>query len=205
MPDLCQAASGAAIAPASAFAAHNRRTASGHRRLAARLLVGRSSSRPDVNALGVTGSGRWRTRRGGVAVWLESGSWCYRPVGRCVDPRLKPERPWPPTTAPRAAPGTGGGVRRISNRNVLSSEPSSSRSVNWLGATVRNSGPRSGSTTATTTFDRLGTSNTIPSRADPPAPTLTSSPIEVISTDRAYCPRAPPGTHRRHPRLSARG
>jgi hypothetical protein len=143
-----------------------------------------------------TGSGRRRTHRGGVAIWLQYGRRCYLPVGRCVEPRLKPERPWPPTTAPRAAPGIGGGVRRMSSRNVLSSEPSSSRSVNWLGLTVRSSGPRTGSTTATTTFERLGTSNTIPSRAGLPAPTLTSSPIEVISTDRAYCGERRSGPHR---------
>jgi hypothetical protein len=40
---------------------------------------------------------------------------CYLPVGRCVAPRLKPERPRPPGNAPRAPPCTAGRVRRTSN------------------------------------------------------------------------------------------
>ena len=45
-----------------------------------------------------------------------------------------------------------------------------------------NTGPRTGSTTATTTFNRLGVSNTIPSSAGPAPATLTKSPIAVDST-----------------------
>jgi hypothetical protein len=51
---------------------------------------------------------------------------------------------------------------------------------------VRNPGPRRGSTTATTTFDGLGVSYTIPSRAGPPPATFTRSPIVAVSTTRAY-------------------
>src|SRR5439155_9902063 len=51
-------------------------------------------------------------------------------------------------------------------------------------------GPRSGSTTATTTFDLLGMSNTIPSSCGPPRATLTRSPTLVGSIDTAYLPIA---------------
>jgi hypothetical protein len=53
---------------------------------------------------------------------------------------------------------------------------------------VRNIGPRSGSTTATTSFERLGVSKTMPSRAGPTPATLTRSPIAGVSTGRAYRP-----------------
>ena len=43
-----------------------------------------------------------------------------------------------------------------------------------------------GSTTATTTFKRLGVSNTIPSSTGPPPVTCTRSPIASFSTTRAY-------------------
>ena len=100
----------------------------------------------------------------------------YLPVGRCIVPRLNPERPRAPAAPPRAAPGTGGGVRRMSRRSAWSCGPSSARSVNALGFTVRNIGPRTGSMTATTAFALLGVSKTMPSSADPAPPTLTSSP-----------------------------
>jgi hypothetical protein len=51
---------------------------------------------------------------------------------------------------------------------------------------VRKVGPRPGSTTATTTFDWLGTSNTIPSRSGPRPATLTSSPGPIVSTEERY-------------------
>jgi hypothetical protein len=55
---------------------------------------------------------------------------------------------------------------------------------------VRNVGPRPGSTTATTTFDWLGTSNTIPSRSGPRPATLTSSPGPMVSTGQRYRARS---------------
>src|SRR6476661_4646146 len=82
----------------------------------------------------------------------------------------------------------------MSNRNAASCEPSFSRSVSAFGWTVRNPGPRRGSTTATTTFEGLGVSYTIPSRGAPAPATLTRSPIAVVSITRAY--RAQAG--RRH-------
>jgi len=51
---------------------------------------------------------------------------------------------------------------------------------------VRNVGPRPGSTTATTTFEWLGTSNTIPSRSGPRPATRTSSPGAIVSTGKRY-------------------
>ena len=51
---------------------------------------------------------------------------------------------------------------------------------------MRKVGPRPGSTTATTTFDWLGTSNTIPSRSGPRPATLTSSPGTIGSTEERY-------------------
>ena len=51
---------------------------------------------------------------------------------------------------------------------------------------MRNVGPRPGSTTATTTFEWLGTSNTIPSRSGPRPATLTSSPGAIVSTGKRY-------------------
>ena len=74
----------------------------------------------------------------------------------------------------------------MSDRNAGSCEPSFSRSVSVFGWTVRNPGPRRGSTTATTTFEGLGVSYTIPSRAGPAPATLTRSPIAAVSTTRAY-------------------
>ena len=74
----------------------------------------------------------------------------------------------------------------MSNRSAGSSEPSVSRSVSASRWTVRNPGPRPGSTTATTTFKRLGVSNTIPSSTGPPPVTCTRSPIACFSTTRAY-------------------
>ena len=92
------------------------------------------------------------------------------------------ERPLRPAKPPRAAVCSGGGVRRTSNRNAGSSAPSCCRSLNAFGWTVLNTGPRTGSTTATTTFKRLGVSNTIPSSACAGPATLTRSPIAVDST-----------------------
>jgi hypothetical protein len=56
---------------------------------------------------------------------------------------------------------------------------------------VRNVGPRPGSTTATTTFERLGTSKTIPSKSGPRPATLTSSPGAIVSTGKRYRAGAP--------------
>jgi hypothetical protein len=92
------------------------------------------------------------------------------------------ERPLRPAEAPRDDVWRGGGVRRTSNRNAGSSAPSFSRSLSAFGWTVLNTGPRTGSTTATTTFVRLGVSKTIPSRARAAPETLTRSPISVEST-----------------------
>jgi hypothetical protein len=55
-----------------------------------------------------------------------------------------------------------------------------------------NIGPRTGSTTATTTFKRLGVSNTIPSSLGPLPATLTRSPISVDSTLRELTGRPTP-------------
>jgi len=110
----------------------------------------------------------------------------YRPVVRCVGARVWPGRPLPPRPAPRAAPWTGDGVRPRRRRNARSSGPSSARSVKAAGWTVRNVGPRPGSTTATTTFEWLGMSNTIPSRSGPRPATLTSSPGPIVSTGKRY-------------------
>jgi hypothetical protein len=96
---------------------------------------------------------------------------------------VKPaERALRPAKPPRAAVCSGGGVRRTSNRNAGSFAPSCCRSLSAFGWTVLNTGPRTGSTTATTTFKRLGVSNTIPSRARSGPATLTRSPIAVDST-----------------------
>ena len=123
----------------------------------------------------------------------------YFPVGRCIAARVCPARPRPAPTPPRAAPRTGGGVRRRRSRSARSSGPSSVRSVSVLGWTTRNTGPRPGSTTATMTFDLLGVSNTIPSSSGPPSATFTSSPALVGSIDAAYCDRRspPPSSSRR--------
>jgi hypothetical protein len=74
----------------------------------------------------------------------------------------------------------------MSKRSAGSSEPSVSRSVSVPGWTVRNPGPRPGTMTATTTFTRLGVSNTIPSSAGSPPVTRTRSPMAGLSTTRAY-------------------
>jgi hypothetical protein len=95
---------------------------------------------------------------------------------------VKPARSLRPAEPPRAAVWSGTGVRRTSNRNAASCAPWSGRSLSALGWTVLNTGPRTGSTTATTTFKRLGVSNTIPSRLGPAPATLTRSPIAVDST-----------------------
>ncbi len=61
---------------------------------------------------------------------------------------------------------------------------------------MRNVGPRPGSTTATTTLEWLGTSNTIPSRSGPRPATLTSSPGPIFSTGKRYrasCPQRSTG------------
>jgi hypothetical protein len=112
-----------------------------------------------------------RSRRLEELRWLR-----YLLVGRCVAPRLKPERRCPPRVAARAASWAGGGVRRTSRRSARSSGPSSARPVTTFGLTVRKSGPRVGSTTATITLELLGASNTIPSSSALPSATFTSSP-----------------------------
>ena len=110
----------------------------------------------------------------------------YLPVVRCVAARVCPARPCPASAPPCAPPRAGNGVRRRRRRSAGSSGPSSTRSASVFGWTVRNTGPRRGSTTATTTLRWLGRSKTIPSRAAPPSATFTSWPTLVDSTDGAY-------------------
>ena len=74
----------------------------------------------------------------------------------------------------------------MSNRSAGSSEPSVSRAVSLSRWTVRNPGPRPRSTTAITTFKRLGVSNTIPSSTGPTPVRCTRSPVARFSTTRAY-------------------
>src|SRR4029077_16453729 len=69
--------------------------------------------------------------------------------------------------------------------------PSCPRAVSDFGLTVRNTGPRLESNTATTTFELLGVSNTTPSSAGPTPATDTSSPTVISSTNRAYPSRDP--------------
>jgi hypothetical protein len=69
----------------------------------------------------------------------------------------------------------GVGVRRSSRRNAESCWPAVVRGVSASGLTVRNTGPRPGSITATTTLDLLGWSSTIPSMGAPAPDTVTSS------------------------------
>jgi hypothetical protein len=116
----------------------------------------------------------------------------YLPVGRCAAPRGWPARPRPAALPPRAAPWTGGGVRRTSSRRARSSGLSSVRVLSVLGCTVRNTGPRTRSTTATTTFELLGVSNTIPASPGPPSVSVTSSPAPIDSISASV-----PGTSRR--------
>jgi hypothetical protein len=98
-----------------------------------------------------------------------------------------------PADAPRADVWRGGGVRRTSKRNAGSSAPSFWRSLSAFGWTVLNTGPRTGSTTATTTFVRLGVSKTIPSRARAALATLTRSPISVDSITPSLLVAGRPG------------
>jgi hypothetical protein len=105
----------------------------------------------------------------------------YLPVGRCAAPREWADRACPPVLAPRSAPCTGGGVRRTSNCRARSSGLFSVRVLSASGCTVRNTGPRARSTTATMTFELLGVSNTIPSSSRPPSATFTSSPAPIDS------------------------
>jgi hypothetical protein len=100
----------------------------------------------------------------------------YLPVARCAVPRVKPARRCPPRVAPGATAFAGGGVRRTSRRSARSFGPSCSRSVKRFGLTVRKTGPRLGSTTATMTLELLGRSNTSPSSSALPSATFTRSP-----------------------------
>ena len=136
------------------------------------------TTRPVVELPGA----RHLERRRGSAVVVRLGAAArYLPVGRCAAPRGWPARPRPPALPPRAAPWTGGGVRRTSSRRARSSGLSSVRALSVLGCTVRNTGPRTRSTTATTTFELLGVSNTIPASSEPPSVSVTSSPAPIDS------------------------
>ena len=110
----------------------------------------------------------------------------YFPVVRCPAARMCPGRPRAPRSPPRSVPRIGDGVLRMRRRNARSSGRASVRSVNAFGETVRNTGPRTGSTTATTALELLGMANTIPSSSGPPSATRTRSPGCVESIDLAY-------------------
>src|SRR4051812_10937563 len=71
---------------------------------------------------------------------------------------------------------------------------------------LRRTGPRAGSMTATTSFELLGTSKTIPSRRGPRVVTVTRSPVLVSSMPSAYRPAgiAIPGADHRRVRGAAR-
>ncbi len=81
-------------------------------------------------------------------------------------------------------------MRRTSRRKPWSSGPGSARSASAVSRTVRKTGPRARSITATTTFTSLGTSQTIPSIRGPPVATLTRSPACVDSIDSSVPGRA---------------
>jgi hypothetical protein len=130
----------------------------------------------------VVSSARLLMRRpGSASVLLLSAATRYLPVGRWAAPRGWPARPGAPLLPARAAPWTGGGVRRTSSRRARSSRLSSFRVLSVLGCTVRNTGPRARSMTATITFELLGVSNTIPSCPAPSSATVTRSPAPIDS------------------------
>ncbi len=72
-------------------------------------------------------------------------------------------------------------MRRTSSRSARSSRLPSVRVLSVLGWTVRKTGPRARSMTATITFEWLGVSNTIPSSSGPSSATFTSSPAPIDS------------------------
>src|SRR4051812_29218630 len=82
----------------------------------------------------------------------------------------------------------------MSSRSAWSCGLSVVRSLSASGRTVRNTGPRPGSWTTTTTFLALGVSNTMPSTLRPSLVTVTSSPKAVDSIPASLLARtaAPP-------------
>src|SRR5262245_13086609 len=79
----------------------------------------------------------------------------------------------------------------MSSCSCASSGPASVRSVTAARSTLRSTGPRPRSITATTTLELLGTSNAIPSSCGPRVATLTRSPVLISSMSPAYCARSP--------------
>ena len=132
-----------------------------------------------------------------VAPWSQGGE-RYLPVGRCAAPRGG--RRVPVRRCFRLAPPRGQaaacGVRAAAapDRRGLSSVV-----AERLGCTVRNTGPRARSTTATITFEWLGVSNTIPSSSGPSSATFTSSPAPMTPSPasvRAASAEVPDGETR---------
>src|SRR3982075_3467591 len=80
----------------------------------------------------------------------------YLPVVRCIARRVWPGFPRPGPPPPLAGPRTGGGGRRVQRSRAGAWGVFWVPLVKCLGMKSSNTGPRAGSTTATTIFDLLG-------------------------------------------------